>query len=248
MTWTDDLDPLVPGSDGLAGQGDDEIRLLKTTLVTTWPLLDVEITMGTAGTAPTSADVTALWDSIAALDADALISPYRLGMIVLWNTANGSVPLGWTICDGNNVNGVVVPNMADRFPIGASGTRPDGTGGGADGSALTDADGAHTHTNSDITLAIGNMPSTLGNAISLTMMNSMPDSQDDHDSTTTVARGNQDNTAGSSPSNAGVVSVVGANSTPIVVADVASNGNHTHGLTTVIPAYIAFTYICYVGT
>jgi hypothetical protein len=243
MTWTDDLDPLVPTSDGPAGQGDDEIRLLKSTLVTTWPELGPEITMGSAGAAPTSADITALWDSIAALSSG-VASVFTKGMIVLWNTANGAIPTDWTICNGDNVNGVIVPNMEDRFPIGASATRPDGSGGGADGTAVTDSAGAHTHGITNPTIGVANLPSTLEANIGITV-NQQGTNGQQHDATASVARG--DGVDFSPSPLTGLFTVTGANSDALAIADALSDGAHTHTLTQAVPSYIAFTYICYVG-
>jgi len=47
-----------------------------------------------------------------------------LGGIVMWsgNASSTSVPTGWTLCDGNSgsaVNGITIPNLVDKFIIGA---------------------------------------------------------------------------------------------------------------------------------
>jgi hypothetical protein len=242
MTWSTELDPLLPASDGPAGQGDDELRLIKGVVTVTWPELEEEITMGSAGAAPTSAQVSELWDKIAALETGSAISPFQLGMIVLWNTSNGSVPAGWTVCNGTNVNNVEVPNMEDRFPIGASATRPDGSGGGADGTAVTDSAGAHSHTVPNPTIAMANLPNNLGDNINLSMA---PAGQaDSHDFTSGVARSAYSSGQANSTE---PVTVTQANSTSLPIDPTSTESAHTHTLTQAVPSYIAFTYICYVG-
>lgn len=46
-----------------------------------------------------------------------------LGAIVLWYGSVGSIPAGWTLCDGNNST----PNLMDRSVIGAGGVYSAGT-------------------------------------------------------------------------------------------------------------------------
>jgi hypothetical protein len=62
------------------------------------------------------------------------------GSIIMWsNTAGGTVPVGWALCDGTNGT----PNLANKF-IRSEAT--EGVGGGADSFTLTEANiPAHDH-------------------------------------------------------------------------------------------------------
>jgi hypothetical protein len=241
MTWTDDLNPLEPLSDGPAGQGDDYLRTLHTTLVTKWPDLGPLITMGTAGAAPTSADVTALWDTLAGL-AGGVAGVFAPGMIMMWTTANGSIPTDWKICDGNNLNGVTVPDLRDKFIVGAGLTYGDGSAGGSAGDQQTGIAGTHQHTIPNPTIAMANLPSNLGDNINLALA---PAGQaDSHDFTSGVARSAYSSGQANSTE---PVTVTQANSTSLPIDPTSTESAHTHTLTQAVPSYIAFTYICYVG-
>jgi hypothetical protein len=242
MTWTDDLDPLVPASDGPAGQGDDELRLIKQTLVTTWPELDSEITMGSAGAAPSSADVTQLWDDITALSGG-VAGVFKTGMIMMWTTANGAVPTDWTVCDGTNVNNVQVPDLTDLMIVGAGNLYADGSSAGGTGGGMTGVAGAHSHTITNPTIGMGNLPSTLAGNINIAQSSGSEGMQ--HDSTVTFASG--DNGGNPGVPRTVPVTVDQANSDALVIADTSTQADHAHTVTNVLPPYYALTYIMYVG-
>ena len=42
-----------------------------------------------------------------------------LGGIIMWYGSTGTIPSGWSLCDGTTVNGYATPNLRDRFVIGA---------------------------------------------------------------------------------------------------------------------------------
>lgn len=44
------------------------------------------------------------------------------GIIVIWGGAIGDIPGGWHLCDGSTVAGVVLPDLRDKFIIGAGNT------------------------------------------------------------------------------------------------------------------------------
>jgi microcystin-dependent protein len=83
------------------------------------------------------------------------------GVITMWSGSVGNIPSGWTLCDGTNVNGESVPDLTDRFVVGAGGSYTEGQTGGedsvsltdsempshrhADGNYSTDSDGYHSH-------------------------------------------------------------------------------------------------------
>ena len=60
------------------------------------------------------------------------------GMIILWSGSLGSIPAGWTLCDGNNST----PDLRNRFIVGAGNTYAvSATGGSTDAIVVS-----HNHT------------------------------------------------------------------------------------------------------
>lgn len=67
-------------------------------------------------------------------------STVPLGVIALWYSAIADIPLGWTLCNGDTVNGLVTPDLRNVFVVGAGDTYAvDATGG-----SIT-KDISHTH-------------------------------------------------------------------------------------------------------
>lgn len=53
-----------------------------------------------------------------------------VGGIIMWSGTTSDIPVGWTLCNGTSVNGFTVPDLRDRFVVGAgSGYNPKATGG-----------------------------------------------------------------------------------------------------------------------
>lgn len=46
-------------------------------------------------------------------------APVPKGGIIMWSGAVSNVPTGWRLCDGTDVNGVAVPDLRNRFIVGA---------------------------------------------------------------------------------------------------------------------------------
>ena len=67
------------------------------------------------------------------VNATATPTGFFTGMIIPW-VGVSPAPAGWAICDGTTVG---VPNLQDRFIIGASATYPFGSSGGAASTLLT---------------------------------------------------------------------------------------------------------------
>ena len=164
-----DLDPNVPGSDAPAGEGDDHLRAINGALNEAFPAVDGPITnTGAAGTAgDTDPPDAATWSQLFA-DVRALASgvaaggSIQLGMCMVWNTAVGAIPAGWTLCNGININNVQVPNLVDRMVMGAGNLYSNGeVGGSAAGSTQTELGGGHSHTLGAVnnhTLVTANLP------------------------------------------------------------------------------------------
>lgn len=104
-----------PGSDPVS-QADDHIRLLKAALKSTFPNI--------------TGAVTATQDQL-----NTGLVP--TGCIIMWSGATTAIPTGWTLCDGGTYakldgsGNVSVPNLRDRFIVGAGSTYAVGATGGA---------------------------------------------------------------------------------------------------------------------
>ena len=80
-------------------------------------------------------------------------APVPLGGIIMWSGAIDDIPDGWTLCNGSGGgNGVTVPDLTDRFVVGAGGTyNVAGTGGSKDAVLIqhnhggTITGGSHRH-------------------------------------------------------------------------------------------------------
>ncbi|MCW7552122.1 tail fiber protein [Endozoicomonas gorgoniicola] len=78
--------------------------------------------------------------------SEAIASGVPSGCIMMWAGTIDKVPNGWKLCDGNGKtkNGIAVPDLRNRFIVGAgSGYAPGKTGGAT--SARTSSSGAHSH-------------------------------------------------------------------------------------------------------
>ncbi len=73
--------------------------------------------------------------------APAVSATFTIGMILLWSGSLGSIPTGWSLCDGTNST----PDLRDRFVIAAGNTYAVGATGGSADSIIV----AHTHTITD---------------------------------------------------------------------------------------------------
>lgn len=119
-------------------QGDDHLRLIKGTLLNTFPNITGPVTVSHG-------------------ELNALAGGRNLtfpGMIVMW--AGSTAPPGWKICDGVGTlsNGFPVPDLRNRFVLGG-GLYPLGSTGGSKDAIVV----AHTHTGS--TSSAGNHNHTI---------------------------------------------------------------------------------------
>lgn len=102
-----ELTPASPTAAGPAGEGDDELRQLKTVLVASFPALDglIENVGATGGVGdtnpPDAATYTKLFADVkAALTAQAAVP---IGAIMMWSgTDDTAIPAGWALCNGLN--------------------------------------------------------------------------------------------------------------------------------------------------
>ena len=69
-----------------------------------------------------------------------------VGGIVVWSGSQGNIPSGWTLCNGQTVNGRTTPDLRDRFIVATGSAYSLGATGGADKVTLTTQEiPAHTH-------------------------------------------------------------------------------------------------------
>ena len=69
------------------------------------------------------------------------------GTIMMWSGAFGSVPAGWTFCDGTTVGGVLTPDLRGRFVLCANNAAPVINPWAKEGT-LTAYPGEHVHAHS----------------------------------------------------------------------------------------------------
>lgn len=121
-TTINQLVPTNPTGADAKGQGDDHLRLIKSTLKNTFPNI--------AGV------VNATHTQLNQLTTPNLF--VQSGMIVLWAGSLGSLPPGWLLCNGvgSVSGGIPVPDLRNRFVVGS---------GQAYGQHQTGGSSTHTH-------------------------------------------------------------------------------------------------------
>lgn len=244
-----ELDPNLPTNLGLTGEDYLQLQQLKAVLLASFPALDGLI-VNANGTDdpgdkinPDAATWTELFDRV--FNLEQAPSQRVLGEIVMWSGSVATVPGGFALCDGNSgtpINGVVIPDMRDRFVVGAgSGYNSGDEGGSAASPITTTTAGDHTHATSGHALTVAELPSGLDAALSLQMASS--GQSDSHDDINSVARGAElPASAGS-----GAISVAGANGDAHSHGATGSDGGHSHQVATTLPPYYAVAYMIYVG-
>ena len=103
---------------------------------------------------------------------DSLAGGVPLGAILMWGGGN-TIPTGFTLCNAANagtVNGITVPNLEDKFIIGAkqhsSGWKTNVTGSlGASGGTKDSVIVSHTHTTNSIIETGSNSAKDLSGAV-----------------------------------------------------------------------------------
>lgn len=119
-TYINGLVPTNPtGTDGKS-QGDDHIRLIKSSIRNTFPNI--------------TGAVTVTQDQINAIGIPGVIN--FTGMCTFFVGTQAQIPAGWQICNGvgNLTNGTPVPDLRSKFIMGSTGdtgANPSGTSGGS---------------------------------------------------------------------------------------------------------------------
>lgn len=136
-SYIHELDAANPAGTDQLSQGDDHLRMLKATLLATFPNI----------TGPVTVDQDTLNAATSAV--------IPVGLIAIWYGSSGTCPAGWHVCDGTqdvalSAGGgtIDMPDLRDRVVVGAgSGIAAQGATAGATTSTATSAaGGAHSHT------------------------------------------------------------------------------------------------------
>jgi hypothetical protein len=115
-TYLSDLNVSNPPGSDPVGQADDHIRLLKSVLKSTFPNLTGPVT---------------------STQAQLNLGVIPTGCILLWSGASNAIPSGYALCNGGTYTKsdgsgtVVVPDLRDRFVVGAGSTYAVGATGGS---------------------------------------------------------------------------------------------------------------------
>lgn len=137
-TFINSLNPGNPAGSDPVADTDNHLRLIKTVLKNTFPLVSGPVN----------------------LDHHGLNGGVPIGAIILWSGATTAVPSGWVLCAGGTFTRsdgggtVAVPDLRDRFVVGAGLGYAVGTVGGVispEGTA--DYQGTHSHAGTYMTAA-----------------------------------------------------------------------------------------------
>lgn len=157
-TYINSLNAANPAStDGLS-QADDHLRLIKSTIKSTFANIDAAVTAteddlniltGASAAGVSAAELQHL-DGVTSAIQTQLNALMPSGAIILWSGAASAIPSGFVLCNGSNST----PDLRGRFIIGAHGdsdsdanTYDVGDTGGSATHTLTTAEmPSHTHT------------------------------------------------------------------------------------------------------
>jgi len=157
-TYINGLNTSNPAStDGLS-QADDHLRLIKSTIKSTFANIDAAVTAteddlniltGAAAAGVSAAELQHVNGVTSAIQTqlDAASARMPSGAIILWSGAASAIPSGYVLCNGSSST----PDLRARFVIGAQGdsgnTYDVGDTGGSATHTLTTAEmPSHTHT------------------------------------------------------------------------------------------------------
>ena len=161
-TYINSLNAANPAStDGLS-QADDHLRLIKSTIKSTFANIDAAVTAteddlniltGASAAGVTAAELQHLDGVTSAIQTQlntltsSVSAAVPSGVIMMWSGAASAIPSGFVLCNGSNST----PDLRGRFIIGAQGdsgnTYDVGDTGGSATHTLTTAEmPSHTHT------------------------------------------------------------------------------------------------------
>lgn len=120
-TYIDGLVATNPAGGDAIAQADDHLRLIKSTLKSTFPNIAGAMTASHT-------------------DLNTRLVPS--GAIIMWSGAQAAIPSGWVLCNGANGT----PDLRNRFVMGAGGAYAVGATGGNTSVTLSESNlPSHTH-------------------------------------------------------------------------------------------------------
>lgn len=151
MNHISDFNADWPLSTDKRRQGDDHLRGIKRAIQNTFPNINGAVTA-------TDEMLNSIPANLGPIITEILLHLEAPGSIKMWDLANAAIPAGWVLCDGAVVSGYgTVPDMRDRFVIGAGPSHAAGTTGG-DSSVNTGDAGGHTPEIQGQALTMANLP------------------------------------------------------------------------------------------
>lgn len=228
-------------------QADDHLRLIKATILATFPNLTGAVSVV----------------------QEKLNNSSPTGLIAMWYGSTASVPTGWGLCDGSTYakmdasGNIVSPNLRDRFVIGAGSTYAVAATGGSlaaitssatsagTPAGTTASDGAHTHTGAtgstvlDATQIPAHTHTVTQKMVSGNTLGAGAWSGILLDATSNLGQVNQTTPVASGSAGGGLghthtISSDGAHTHTFTGTALAT---HTHTITPVLPPYYALAYI-----
>ena len=241
MAVISELDPNQPSKDGLAGQGDDFLRLINDALITCFGGVDGPVNSGTGNPLATANELTALFDRISAIEGDT--GGGIAGEIRQYYGTYESIPTGWSVCDGSNGT----PNLQGRFLVGADNNtgmptfETTSTGGAVGGAGETGPAGQHLHQTTGTSLTMANMPTDM--SANMQVFWTAGSDGITHFDNASMSQGQGTPEWTTLP-----IKINGATGSAHTHGDTGSVGDHTHSLNAgSLPPWSAIYYIMYTG-
>lgn len=150
--YINELDENNPTFNDPVGRGDDQDRLIKHVLKTSFPQFTGAVTLSQTEINELPQDIV---DAVEA--AVTSLEPHIVptGIISMWSGTNATIPTGWQLCNGTNGT----PDLRNRFIVGSGATYTTGNNGGAI-TKTTSSAGTHNHGNTGGTaITVAQMPS-----------------------------------------------------------------------------------------
>ena len=110
--------------------------------------LSGSVTLNTVGNAATADHYDFLVVSQSKIVKQVNAAPIPLGGIIMWSGNMNAIPSGFTLCDGNSgntVNGLTIPDLTNKFVVGASNSTGTPTTTVSGSAVATGGDISHNH-------------------------------------------------------------------------------------------------------
>jgi len=220
-THISDLNTSNPTSSDFLSQTDDHIRLIKSTLKTTFPDATKPIYF-------------------------AKIMP--IGSIIMWSPTAGAIPDGFAACSGQTLTRtdgagtIVAPDLRDRFIVASGATYAQGSTGGST-SYTTSSNGTHNHTanTGGTALSTNQIPSHTHTVTDPGHAHTYANGGTVGSGFASLSNGFGSNVSTSTATTGITIQSTGGGQTHSHT--ISDDGAHTHTLTNVQPPYYALMFI-----